>query len=328
MDLPAVGRVKKRYVLIPAGLAAAFLAYRWYTASQAAADEPTGSDGLYTSADLSDYGLSTTGGSTSVTGNTGSTTTDATDPNAVDSNAEWTQRAVELLGNAGYDSSTVYAALGEFLARRALDKTEASIARSALAAVGQPPVGGPYSVLEEAGTSTGTLAAPTGLKVTGSSSSAVSLSWTAVDGAASYDVYRSGAAANAVRSSSSAATIAGLQPNTTYSFQVAAVGSTGKAGAKSSSVSGKTKAVTLAKPSGLRSSAVTRTSFRVTCNKVPGATYYRWYVNGHASGASDQPYRDFTGLRPKTTYSVTVVADTTNQSPGPSSGALKVTTKK
>lgn len=327
MDLPAVGRVKKRWVYLPAGLAAAYVAYRWYVASQAPAEEPAASDGLYTSEDLSGYGLSTTGGATSITGNTGSTVTDATG-DALDDNAEWTQAVVERLGNAGYDSATVYAALGEFLARRALDKTEASIARAALAAAGQPPVGGPYYVVEEASTDSGTLAAPTGLRVTGAGTQSVTLSWSAVTGAAYYQVYRSGAAANAVKSNAASATIYGLAPNTSYTFQVAAVGSTGKTGAKSAPVTGKTDPVKLGKPSGLKSSAITRSSFRVSCNRVPGATYYRWELNGRPAGASDQPYRDFTGLKAGTTYSVTVTADTTNQAPGPESGALKVTTKK
>src|SRR5690606_7003819 len=104
--------------------------------------------------------------------------------------------------------------------------------------------------------------------------------------------------------------------------------STGKSGPKSSSVTGKTARVTLAKPTGLKASSITKSSFRVTCGKVAGAQYYRWYLNGKASGASDQPYRDFTGLTANTTYKVTVAADTTNQTPGPQSAALSVKTKK
>lgn len=327
VDVPAVGKVKKRYLAIPAGLAAVYVAYRWYASRQAAADAPQASDGTYSTPDTSEYGLSTTGGATNVTGNTGSVVTDGTAAGAIDDNAEWTQKAVERLGNQGYDGQVVTAALGEFLARRALDKSEATIARAALAMTGQPPVGGPFSVIEEAGTSTGTLAAPTGLKVTATSSGAVSLSWNPVDGAASYEVFRSGASANAIRAAGTTATVQGLQPNTTERFQVAAVGSTGKSGPRSAAVSGKTKAVTLTKPTGLKASAVTKSSFRVSCSPVSGATYYRWYVNGAASGASDQPYRDFTGLKSKTTYSITVAADTTTQSPSAGSAALRVKTK-
>lgn len=328
VDVPAVGRVKKRYVVIPAALAAAYIGFRWYQA-RSGADEPApGADGYYTSDDLSEYGLSTTGGSTTVGGNTGNTVTDGTKPDAIDDNAEWTQAAVERLGNAGYDAAVVYGALGEFLARRALDKTEATIARAAIAAAGQPPVGGPYSVIEEAATGTGTLPAPTGLKVTATSPNSITLSWNKVDGAAYYDILRSDTGANAVRSNDTNGTILGLQPNTEYTFQVRAVGSTNKPGPSSSAVKGKTKALTLAKPTNLRASAITKNSFRVTCNTVAGAQYYLWTLDGKSIGPTQVPYRDFTGLRAGTRHTVTVRADTVTQSPGPVSAPLTVTTKK
>lgn len=329
VDAPVIGRVKKAYILVPAGLAGAYVLYRWYQASRQEAPAP-GADGLYTSDDLSEYGLSTTGGATTVTGNTGSTVTDATNPNVIDDNAEWTQKAVELLGNAGYDQATVYAALGEFLARRSLDKTEASIARAALAAAGQPPVNGPYSVIEAATTGPVKLAAPTGLKVTATTTNSVTLSWNKVAGAGYYRVYRSGSSTNvgATDGGNTTITVSGLQPNTEYSFQVAADTTTATPGPKSSPVKGKTKAIALAKPTGLKASNITRSTFRVSCNKVAGAQYYRWYLQGKPQGASDQPYRDFIGLRTNTTYTVTVAADTVNQTPGPGSSPIRIKTKK
>lgn len=328
VDVPAVGKVKKRYVYIPAGLAAAYVAWRWYQAKQDAADVPAGSDGLYTSDDLSDYGLSTTGGGTTVTGNSGNTSTDGTTDSAIDDNAEWTQRAVERLGNAGYDSAVVYAALGEFLARRSLDKSEASIARAALAAAGQPPIGGPYPVLEAATTAPAELQAPKNLRVTGVTTTTATLAWDAVPGAGYYRAYRSGASTNVGGTDGTTITVSGLTPNTEYSFQVAADTTTGKPGPKSTPVKKRTTAVKLGKPSGLRASSVTKSSFRVTCSKVSGATYYRWFLNGRPYGASDQPYRDFTSLKPNTTYTVTVAADTSNQTPGPVSSGLRVKTKR
>lgn len=330
VDAPVVGRVKKAYILVPVGIAGAYLAWRWYQAGQTEDEVPAGSDGLYTSDDLSEYGLSTTGGSTTVTGNTGNTETDATNPNAIDDNAEWTARAVELLGNAGYETSTVYGALGEFLARRALDKNEAAIARAAIAAAGQPPENRPWSVIEESGTGTGTLAAPTNLRQWETpTSSVLAFQWDAVDGAMYYRIFRSDQGDEPMGASADTKFRAkGLQANTSYKFTVRAVGSTGKIGGVSNALSLKTAAVKLGKPSGLKATSITKTSFRVTCNKVTGATYYRWYVNGRSSGASDQPYRDFTGLKSNTTYSITVAADTTNQQPGPQSTALRVKTKR
>jgi hypothetical protein len=328
VDLPAVGQVKKRYIYIPAAAAAAFVVYRWYAASKESADQPAASDGLYTSSDLSDYGLSTTGGATNVTGNTGSTVTDGTNPNAIDDNAEWTQKAVELLGNAGYDSATVYAALGEFLARRSLDSAEASIARSALAAAGQPPVGGPYSVIEAATTGTATPGTVTGLRVTKTGTNYVNLAWTPVTGVTQYDVYRSGAGNTASRAGAGSTTIYGLQPNTTYTFQVAGVGSTGKVGPKSASVSGKTTAATLSKPATPTASAITRTSFRATTSALTGASRYRWYLNGRETVGSEVPYHDFTGLKANTSYQVAVRGDGPEANVGPMSAARTVKTKK
>lgn len=328
VDLPAVGKVKKAYVLVPAGLAAAYIAYRWYAARQAAADaEPQGSDGLYTSGDLSEYGLSTTGGATSVTGNTGSIVTDATG-DAIDTNSEWTNDALTKLGNQGYDTATVGAALGEFLARRALDKSEASIARTALAVSGQPPEGRPWSVIEEASTSTGTLGAPTGLKVTKTGPDYVNLAWSTVDGAAEYAVYRSDTGGMTVRAGPGSVTVYGLKPATSYSFQVAAVGSTGKVGAKSAPVSAKTAAATLTKPTTPTASAITRTSFRATTGAIKGASRYRWYLNGREVVGGEVPYKDFTGLKPNTPYSVGVRGDGPDAAVGPMSASRTVKTKK
>lgn len=328
VDVPAVGKIKKVYIIVPAGLAGAYVLYRWYQASQAEDDGPVADDGMYTTDDLSEYGRSTTGGAYQPGGNTGSVVTDGTNPNAIDSIPEWTNKAVELLSNAGYDPMVVHDALGEFIARRSLDKTEATIARAALAAVGQPPTGGPYSVIEAAVTGPVALKPPTGLKVTETTSNSVTLSWNKVDGAGYYRVYRSGSSTNAGATDLTTIKVSGLQPSTSYSFAVAADTTTAVPGPKSSSVTAKTKNITLSKPTGLRSSNVTKTSFRVTCSPVKGAQYYRWYVNGAPYGASDAPYRDFTSRRPNTAYKITVAADTTSQVPGPVSSPLTVKTRR
>lgn len=328
--LPVIGRVKKAYVYLPLGLAGAYVAWRWYQASRTTEEAPAGSDGLYSSDDLSEYGLSTTGGTGTVTGNTGSTETDGTSDTAIDDNAEWTQKATERLTNAGYDPATTYAALGEFLGRRALDKSEASIARAALAVAGEPPVGRPWSVIEEASTDTGTLPAPTNLRAWDTTtSSQIGMQWDAVPGAAQYRIYRSDLGTEPIGSSFDTKFWAkGLKANSNFSFYVRPVGTTGKEGGKSSTYTAKTLAVKLAKPTGLKASAITRNSFRVSCAAVPGATTYRWYTNGRLYNTSDKPYRDFTGQRPGTAYKVTVAADTDTGEPGPMSGAITVKTKK
>ncbi|MEU6671951.1 glycoside hydrolase family 18 protein [Streptomyces sp. NPDC046727] len=82
-------------------------------------------------------------------------------------------------------------------------------------------------------------AAPTGLSVTGTTSSSVSLSWSAVSGATGYNVYRDGTKVTAVTGTS--ATITGLSASTSYSFQVTATNAAGES-AKSTAVTGTTSA--------------------------------------------------------------------------------------
>ncbi|GGW31595.1 chitinase [Streptomyces lucensis JCM 4490] len=80
-------------------------------------------------------------------------------------------------------------------------------------------------------------AAPTGLTVAGTTSSSVSLSWSAVSGATGYSVYRNGTKVTAVTGTS--ATVTGLTASTSYSFQVTATNAAGES-AKSAAVSATT----------------------------------------------------------------------------------------
>ena len=80
-------------------------------------------------------------------------------------------------------------------------------------------------------------AAPTGLAVSGTTSTSVSLSWTASSGATSYSVFRNGVSVGT--STSTSYTDSGLNPSTSYSYYVEAVNSTGTSPA-SSTVSGTT----------------------------------------------------------------------------------------
>jgi poly(hydroxyalkanoate) depolymerase family esterase len=88
--------------------------------------------------------------------------------------------------------------------------------------------------------SSSSLPAPTGLTVTGTTSSSVSLSWTAVSGAASYDVYRNGTQVGSPAGTTFTDT--GLAASTQYSYTVAAASSSGTAGSQSSAVTATTSA--------------------------------------------------------------------------------------
>lgn len=241
VNVPGLGKTKKVWIFGGLGLAGAYVGWRWYQSSRADAGVD---DGMYTTPDQSEYGQSTSGGTYNPGGNTGNTETDGTTPGAINTNADWANAAVGILANDGYEPSVVRAALGEFLDRRALDKTEASIARGAISAAGEPPVGRPWTVIEESATGTGTLPAPGSVKATANFWDTVTVSWSAVSGASTYQVYRNGTAIGTA--SGTSFKLSGLTQKTAYRFAVAAIGSTGKTGTRSGEVSVTTPAAPVA----------------------------------------------------------------------------------
>ncbi|MGW7215665.1 chitinase [Streptomyces collinus] len=80
-------------------------------------------------------------------------------------------------------------------------------------------------------------AAPSELRVSGTTSSSVSLAWNTVSGATGYTVYRDGTKVTAV--SGTSATVTGLSASTSYSFQVTATNAAGES-PKSAAVTGTT----------------------------------------------------------------------------------------
>ncbi|MFB7947591.1 PHB depolymerase family esterase [Kitasatospora phosalacinea] len=96
--------------------------------------------------------------------------------------------------------------------------------------------------LDGSGGSGGTTAlpAPTGLAVSSTTATTATLGWSAVSGAASYDVYRGGAKVGTATGTSY--TDSGLSASTGYSYTVAAVDSSGTVGARSAAVTATTTA--------------------------------------------------------------------------------------
>lgn len=86
----------------------------------------------------------------------------------------------------------------------------------------------------------GTLAAPTGVAVSGATNTTMNITWGAVSGASGYNVFRNGTKVNASLVAGTSYTDSGLTAATTYSWSVAGVDSSGTQGAMSSSVSGTT----------------------------------------------------------------------------------------
>ncbi|GAA1951409.1 extracellular catalytic domain type 1 short-chain-length polyhydroxyalkanoate depolymerase [Kitasatospora viridis] len=92
-----------------------------------------------------------------------------------------------------------------------------------------------------AGGTTGTgLPAPTGLTVSGTTATSVSLTWQPVSGASSYDVYRDGTQANASPVTGTTYTDSGLAAGTSHSYTVAAVDASGNVGTQSAAVTATT----------------------------------------------------------------------------------------
>ncbi|MGY6019040.1 extracellular catalytic domain type 1 short-chain-length polyhydroxyalkanoate depolymerase [Streptomyces spinosirectus] len=84
----------------------------------------------------------------------------------------------------------------------------------------------------------GSLPAPSGLTVTGTTDTGASLSWSPVSGAASYNVYRNGTKTGSATGTTYTDT--GLSAGTSYSYTVAAVDSSGAVGTSSASVTATT----------------------------------------------------------------------------------------
>jgi len=331
IDLPKVGPVNKYAVFGVGAVAVAFIGWKYYQshseAAAAAATTDTTNDSSFTdpgsipsvdggggSGNL--YGLPDTGdevASTTTYGFTGTT------------NDQWSQYAsTQLEQSETWSYTDIVGALGNYLNNQPLSSTQQQIVQAAIAVAGYPPVG-THTIIP--GGDTAITVAPTGVTVTSTTSNTAVISFSPVAGAEYYRGYRSGVATNVSSSNGSPMTIAGLEPNTTYSFWVAAVSKSGALGPNSAKVSGKTKAITLAKPATPHATSITTTGFTATTSNVTGAEYYRWYLNGTAHGASDNPTYKFTGLKKGTKYTVTVAADTTSNTPGPVSSSLSVTTK-
>ena len=332
VDVPVVGSVDKRVLLGVGGVAAVFVGWKWYQASSADSYDPD--------AEAVDPGMEDPGILPSVSGairDDNGYGLDDDNPNTSDSygvkgttDSQWTQYVVQQLQASDRWSYTdIQIALGKYIAGKALTTVEQEIVQAAISNAGYPPQHPTAPVVP--GGDTKVTVAPTGLKVTATTTTSVSLSWTKVAGAQSYRIYRSGSSGNvgATDGANSTITISGLQPNTEYSFQVAADSISDVPGPKSSAVKGKTKTVALKAPTGVKVSSIAATQATVSWSKVSGATSYRVYVNGRVRGVADgsgSSYR-VTGLSRKTKYKATVAADTTNQQPGPQSSAVSFTTK-
>jgi poly(3-hydroxybutyrate) depolymerase/chitodextrinase len=92
------------------------------------------------------------------------------------------------------------------------------------------------------GGGTTTLAAPTGVVTSNATTSTMKITWNAVSGAASYNVYRNANKTNALPVTATTFTDSGLAPSTQYSWTVRAADANGLVGAVSAAANGTTAA--------------------------------------------------------------------------------------
>lgn len=249
VKLPAIGEVPRNYVYAGGALVAGVVGMAYFrravgggTGDPVAAEDPSGVVGDYAAGqDTYDNPAPAT-----------ITTPAEVDPDSLPpaNNAAWVARAVDRLGDVGYDPQAVAAACGRYLGRQPLaSQAEVDLMRTAVAMCGPPPTG-EYSLIAPTPGSTSApaastpvaLASPQGLRVKSVAGGNVHLDWTKVPGAKAYLITASGAGATVTRTvTATGGYVTKLRPSTAYHFNVRAVDGKGTKGPASGSVSATTK---------------------------------------------------------------------------------------
>jgi fibronectin type 3 domain-containing protein len=186
--------------------------------------------------------------------------------------------------------------------------------------------------------------APTNVTATAQSSSSISVSWSAVTGATSYDVYYeigSSSTKNFAGNTSSASyTHTGLQASTDYYYYIKAKNGAGESGyssyssaASATTQSGSSGGGTApSTPTGVSATAASSSSITVSWSSVSGATGYYVYRSSSSSGTYTQvgsptstSYTN-SGLSANTTYYYKVAAYNSNGT-GSQSSYVSATTQ-
>jgi len=147
-------------------------------------------------------------------------------------------------------------------------------------------------------------ATPTNVNATATANS-VTVSWTAVTGATSYEVLINGVTHTVTGGTSTSRTITGLTPGTNYNYQVRAVNASG-----ASAYSAVRSIMTLPAVPANVSATATANSVTVSWTAVTGATGYEILFNGiiHTVPGGTSTSRTITGLTPGTNYTYQVRA--------------------
>lgn len=152
VQVPAIGRVDKRWVLAGGAAVAGVVGYAWWRQGTAV---PAGEAPAEDAALLDDVEGTDDGGIWPFRPGGSTVPSEPVDPatRPPATNAEWTTRAVTALSEVGYEPRAIAAALGKFLSRQALNKGEAEIVQTARAMVGREPTGDLPIIMEGTTTS-------------------------------------------------------------------------------------------------------------------------------------------------------------------------------
>lgn len=233
VDVPVIGRTPKAAVMVGGGVVVGlvvFAYWRQHQQAKAAADQAPVDPGF---ADVAGGGtLPTVPGSAPGgygIGNTGN----PAQPEGITTNAQWTQAVRDALAGV-YDDATLVNALGLFLNKQPLSLSDQRIIQAAIAVAGYPPVGDLHIIASGGGVPL--LVAPSGLQVSGVTTSSATLSWSGVPGAGAYAVFVGSAKVG--QPAGTSFVLSGYGPSTAVGpVTVAGLAMDGAVGPHSSSVS-------------------------------------------------------------------------------------------
>jgi hypothetical protein len=184
VNVPAVGKLDRKWVIAGGALVVGVVGYAYWARSRAAAEPLPGegeafggeqwSPDAYTGADAP-----------------GGSTIEPVEGAAPLTNADWSQRVIDLMEGAGIDRTFAAQTIGKYLAGNPLTTAEKLAIQTAIALLGYPPSGPiPITSAPEATVPTPatTLAAPGGLSARRRSDGRYVLTWSRVTGADGYQV--------------------------------------------------------------------------------------------------------------------------------------------
>lgn len=182
MDVPGIGNVQQKWVYAGGAIVLGIGGYAWWKRRGAASSAPTVALNPNDVVPATSFTPAPTGNATQ--------NVDSTAGSPPATNAQWTQQAVTMLANYGFDPIVASAALGKFLTRTGLSASEQEVVQRAVGLLGYPPQGGPWSILPAPAGSSGSggaMTAPGNLHVNMSSGGA-QIVWDADTATDSYRV--------------------------------------------------------------------------------------------------------------------------------------------